>query len=443
MHKLLFKNRIQLLLISIILLGLVLRAHNLTTWPRFGATFDEYAWTWLGISLINNQVPSSWSNYEVHMGHRKFKEYQDVKFWIIEPYLEHPPLFGLVAGGFAKLNGVEEMFDLNIYKIRPLALILGVLSIGALFILVKELYDDKTALLASLLFATVPTIVIGSRLVQNENFFIPLYLLSLFLIARFIKSKNIKYLLTVSIICGLLTLAKVPWFAAGLSMGLILLFNKKYKHLLLFSGIVISIFSLFLIYGAYFNLELFVNVWKFQMERYEMTFNSVFSLFTQPFLADRFFIDGWIYFGWIAFILVLLKDIKKNYILIFGFLGYFLIYVFAIPDTPGHGWYRYPFYPFLIISLAIFIKEYFNKNIILTFMFILLVGLSLLENSFKRQFGFSFSFFRLFLIASCFTLLPLFFKSKRVANYSKLFSFFMLIFLFGLNVWSVMEYNEQ
>lgn len=179
------------------------------------------------------------------------------------------------------------------------------------------------------------------------------------------------------------------------------------------------------------------------MERYEMTFNSIFSLFTQPYLADRFFTDGWIYFGWLAFILILLKDIKKNYILIFGFLGYFLIYVFAIPDTQGHGWYRYPFYPFLIISIALFIKEYFNKNILLTFMFVLLVGLSLLENSFKRQFGFSFSIFRLFLFACCIILLPLFFKNKKVANYSKLFSFFMLIFLFGLNVWSVMEYNEQ
>ena len=170
------------------------------------------------------------------------------------------------------------MFDVNLQTIRPLALILGVVSIGALFLLLKELYGEKTALLASLIYATVPTVVIGSRLVQNENFFIPLYLISLFFIFKFIRMHDNRYFLITAVICGLLMLAKIPWIAAGLGVGLILLYHKKYKHLLLLTGIVLSIFSVFLIYGSYFNQDLFINVWKFQLERYEMSFDSIFSI---------------------------------------------------------------------------------------------------------------------------------------------------------------------
>ncbi len=443
MTSTLLKRKTYLILFSILLLGFVLRAHNLNTWPRFGATFDEFAWTWLGMSLIQDQIPSSWSNYDEYAQFRVYKEFEGAKFWIVKPYLEHPPLFGLIAGSFAKLNGANDFFDVTLPKIRPLALILGLVSIVVLFFLVKELYGEKTALLSSLIYATIPTVVIGSRLVQNENFFIPAYLLCLFLIFRFIKSKNKKYFLTVSIICGLLTLAKVPWIAAGFSVGLILLFNKKYYHLILLIGIILSIFSIFLIYGAHFNLDLFINLWKFQLERYEMSFNSIFSLFTQPYLADRFLTDGWIYLGWISFFLLLLKDFKKNYIIVLGMLGYFLVYIFAIPDIPGHGWYRYPFYPFLAISIAFFIKDYFNKNLLLTFLFILLVGLSLLELSFKAQFGFSFMFFRLFIIATLVCLIPLFFKNKKLKKLSYRFNELMLIMLFGLSLWAVFEYNEQ
>lgn len=442
MEKALIKNKTLVFFFSILLIGFFLRAYHLTTTPRFGATFDEFAWTWLGMSLIEKQAPSSWSNYDVHVGYRVYKEYLDAKFWIITPYLEHPPLFGLVAGSFAILNGANDLFEVDLETIRPLSLILGILSIAVLFLLVRELYDEKIALLSSLLYATIPTIVIGSRLVQNENFFNPLYLLCLFLIYKFIKSKDNRLFIAVAVICGLLTLAKVPWIAAGVGIGLILLYHKLYKHLLALIGIVLSIFSLFILYGAHFNWNLFVNVWKFQLERYELHFNSIFSIFTQPFLADRLMVDGWIYFGWIALFLLLIKDFKKHYLLILGFLGYFLIFVFAIPDTPGHGWYRYPFYPFLVISIALFIKEYFNKNSLLTFLFILLIGLSLLELSFMNQFGFSFFIFRIFIVSTFIVLLPLFFKSKKINNYSKIYSSLMLIFLFGLNVWSVMEFQD-
>lgn len=439
MDKFLFKFRFLILALSLFI-GFYLRSNNLYTWPREGATFDEYAWTWLGVNLIQNHVPQSWSRHPQYTN-RKNITYRKADFTLVKPYLEHPPLFGLVAGSFALLSGVKDMYHVDINHIRGLALLLGVLSIFILYVFIAEAYDFKLALLASFFYSIVPTVVIGSRIVENENFFIPFFLLSLYLTAKFIKTKKSIYRNLSAIICGLLILAKIPWVAGAFSIVLIFFYLRKYKDAFKFLAIVIPIFSLFFIYGFYFDYKLFLNLWAFQLERYDIAFDSIFALFRAPYLVDRFMFDGWIFFGWFAMFLLLVKDLKKNYLIIFPFLAYFVIFVFAIPNEPGHGWYRYPFYPFLITSIALFIKEYFNKNYFLTFFYLLFVGLSLLQLTWAQSFGFSYNVFRLFLLLYGLSTLPFFFpKTKKI---SLLASYFNLILILIFSIWSILSYNEQ
>src|SRR3989344_4347224 len=142
-----------ILLFLIVLLGFLLRNHSLYTWPREGATFDEYAWTWLGINLIQKQTPISWSSQPQYTN-REHLIYRKAAFFLVKPYLEHPPLFGLVAGTFALFNGARDMYDIDLKTIRPLSIILALISIGFVFLLTKELYDKKTAFIGSLLYAT-------------------------------------------------------------------------------------------------------------------------------------------------------------------------------------------------------------------------------------------------------------------------------------------------
>ncbi len=424
----------------ILVLGLYLRNNNLYTWPRLGATFDEYAWTWQGISLIQNHIPISWSPLSPYKG-RKQTIYQKANFFIVKPYLEHPPLFGLVAGSYALFNGAKGMFDLSLYNIRGLALLLGVLSIFILYVFAAEIYGWGIGLLSALIYATVPTIAVGSRIVENENFFIPLFLLALFFISKFIKTKNPWFRNLAAIICGLLSLAKVPWLAAALAVVLILLYLRKYKDVVKFLAIVVPIFFIYVLYGFYYDGSLFLSLMSFQLQRYDLTFNSIFALFTSPYLADRFTIDGWIYFGWFAVFLLAVKEFKKNSLVLLSFLAYFAVFVFAIPNEPSHGWYRYPFYPFLVISTALFLREYFNKNYLLTFLFLIFTGLSMLQLSWAQSFGFSFLIFRFFLLFFGVSLTPLFIpKTEKI---SRFFSYCSLVIILLLNIWSVFNYNEQ
>lgn len=439
MDKYLFKFRF-LLLVLILALGFFLRQDKINTWPRLGATFDEYAWVWQGISLIQNHVPESWSRLPAYTD-KKNITYQKVPFVMVKPYLEHPPLFGLVAGSYALLNGVKGMYNVDLQHIRGLALILGVLSIFILYVFAAEVYDYKIGLLSAFIYATVPTIVIGSRIVQNENLFIPFFLLALYLTSRFIKTNSPWFRNTAALTCGLLSLAKVPWLAAALAVVLIFFFLKRYKDAFKFLAIVVPVFLLYPIYGIYFNAQVFFGLMSFQLQRYDLTFNSIFALFTSPYLVDRLMTDGWIYFGWFAVFLLAIKDFKKNYMVLLPFLAYFAVFIFAIPNEPAHGWYRYPFYPFLMLSTAIFLKDHFNKNYLLTFLFLIFTGLSMLQLSWAQKLGFSFVVFRGFLVLFGISMAPLFLpKTKNIAT---LVSYLSILLIFVLNIWSVFKYNEQ
>ncbi len=443
MLKNIFKSpQILFIFLLILIVGLHLRAHNLITWPRLGATFDEYAWTWQGVSLIQDGMPQSWS-YHPQYKNRKEIKYQKATFILVKPYLEHPPLFGLVAGSYALLTGSNNMFDINIPTMRGLALILGALSITMVFFVAGKIYGPGIGLLSSLLYAVIPTIAVGSRIVQNENFFIPMWLLSIYFAILYLEKNKSIFRNIAIIIASLLILSKIPWIAAPFSIGIIFLFSKKYKDITILLISVLAVFLAYFLYGFYYDREVFLGLWGLQLNRYDLAFDSIYALFQKPYLADRYYTDGWIFWGWISFVLLLIKDFRKNFILISVLLSYFLVFLAGIPDESGHGWYRYPFYPFLAISIALFIKEYFAKNWVLTFLFLVFVGTTLMNLVWTPKFGFSYPIFRLSIISWALVLVPLYISDKKIILFGKIVSYSWLIILIMMSIRAIIYYNEM
>lgn len=415
------------LLSLVVLIGFQAREVRLYETPRLGATFDEFAWTWLGMNIVQTGTPMSWSPHHQYENARVIK-HNGAFFRLVTPYLEHPPLFGLIAGSFALMSGAENPLDVALHHIRPLALMLGTISIVLVFILANLLYGKSIGLLSALLYAVIPTITIGSRLLQNENFFIPMWLLGLIFVV--LSARKRVFFIIPAIIAMLLVLSKVPFMAGGVSFFALYLFQKKYKEAFAMVGATILGIVVYVLYGMSFDKELFVSIMQLQTQRYDLTFNSIFSLFEKPYLADRFFTDGWILWGFISFILLLIKDHRKHAFLILPFLAYFGIFMAGIPDESGHGWYRYPFYPFLAIAIALFIKEYFIKNYLLTFFFIVFIGTSLLQNVYGFVFGFSFIVFRISILLWATILLPYFFDNRIFKRISHIVSYgFLIIYL--------------
>lgn len=415
--------------VAIVLLGFFVREIKLYEVPRLGATFDEFAWTWLGMNLIQTGEPVSWSPHPQYENAQIIKHHS-ANFRLVTPYLEHPPFFGLIAGSFALLSGITDPLMVQLYHIRQLALILGVASIVLVYYFANLLYGRVIGLLSALLYSVIPTVVIGSRLVQNENFFIPLWIAGLICVWKALESKKRVFVIFSIVISFLLVISKIPFMASGVSFFALYLFHKKYRYSLFMLLSVAVGFLAFYLYGSYYDEELLSALLRLQTQRYDLTYNSIFSLFEKPYLADRFFTDGWILWGFISFFLLLIKDYRKHIFIIVPFLTYFGIYMAGIPDEPGHGWYRYPFYPFLVVSMALFIKEYFNKNYFLTFLFVVFIGTPLFQNVFQPIIGFSFLVFRFAIILWSLTLLPVFFNNSITRFASKLLGYsFIAVYL--------------
>jgi 4-amino-4-deoxy-L-arabinose transferase-like glycosyltransferase len=436
------KLNISIIILIIILIGTFLRAHNLNIWPRDGATFDEYAWTFLGLSILNTGKPVSWSPHQVYKDKKIFINARGARFNLVTPYLEHPPLFGIVAGLFAKIRGAQSFNDVRIELIRPLAVILGMFSILMVYLLTSNLYGIRIGLIASALYAVIPSVVIGSRLVQNENFFIPGYLLCLFQTNQYIKKRQKIYLYPILILTYLLPLAKIPWVCAPIAVMVIFLIHRKYREFFYVGTLLILSIITYIGYGLYWDKEVFKGLMGIQLARYDMSFAGIFSILTNPMITDRIFLDGWIYFGWIS-ILFLLNDFKKHQIVIVGWLTYLGMFLFAIPNEPGHGWYRYPFYPFLAIGAAYYLDKYFNSNYFYTFIFLLLTGLSMLQIVWVPIFGFSYTIYRLYLFLIAMGLIPEFFHNKSLNKLSRIINIVALIIVLTASLSAGMIYNEQ
>ncbi len=437
------KNVSIILAVLILAFGLTLRARNYATWPREGATFDEYAWTWLGISLLKTGVPTSWSPHPAYRVRVPYVNPRGARFTLVTPYLEHPPLFGLIAGGYAWLSGERSFDAVTIPVIRQLALLLGALSVLGVYALAGELYGVRTGLIAEFLYSIIPTVAIGSRIVQNENFFIPAFLFVLYAVVRYTKTGSRRALWGALIGSSLLPLAKIPWIAAPAAVSLILWYRgKKRETVWVILGALGSI-ALYVLYGLTASRDVFLSLARLQLARYDMNFDSVFALFQAPYLADRFFTDGWIYVGWVAMAVIMLKDLRKHHVVSFSFFAYFMVYLFAIPNEPGHGWYRYPMYPFLAIALALTFEEFFNRAVIPSFLGLQFVGLSLLANVWAPAFGFSYVVYRAFIGLGAVSLAPLFLAGKRYAGISRHVNRAMLLAVIALSVWAILAYNEQ
>ena len=425
-------------LVFILLLGFYLRFYHYDRFPRHGATWDEFAWTWQGISLWQKGVPTSWSP---HAQYKNFelKRFQGTQVKLVTPYLEHPPLFGLVAGGFALLTGSKEMFDITLGQIRILSLILGTSSIFLVFLLAKKLYGPFVGFLSALLYASVPTIVIGSRIVQNENFLIPMMLFVWLLIIDYLKTKKTWQRNLAAVLAGLLTLAKVPWATVTLALCFLLVKKKYFKDALIVGLIAVSIFSFYFLYGWFYDWPTFIGLWGLQMARARIGLDNFLALFTHPYLIDRIYPDAWIYWGWFS-VFILSLNFKRHFKLLIPLLAYFLIFMWAIPGIEAQGWYRYPFYPFLIIASAILIKKMLIKPSLLNFFFFFLISSSAFHWGWGETFGVSNSLFRAIVILGAASFLPPVFWPQKFANLGKKAAYFWLIVFLFLNIFSIITH---
>jgi len=130
---------------------------------------DEETWLFSGLSLIQNGYPESWTVFWESYGEYHWSRIGGVQEVVVRPYLDHPPLFQLLIGGWGMLTGNTGAtpFDWKIIRI-PMIVIAG-LSIGMTTLLVKKIGTTGWAFFTLISFLFLPSHILTSRIIAAEH----------------------------------------------------------------------------------------------------------------------------------------------------------------------------------------------------------------------------------------------------------------------------------
>jgi 4-amino-4-deoxy-L-arabinose transferase-like glycosyltransferase len=322
-------------------------------------------------------------------------------------------------------------------------IILGMVNLLLLIGYAGIIFGRRVSLITGLLYATEPLVVISSRTVQAENFLITGFLLTLLSLYFYFKTKRGElFWLTVSL-CGLFTLVKLSAVSLMLTVIVLILIFDRYRPFLksfltLLGTILIWLF--FPVLGLIYDFNLFIKVLRFNSGRFMRDgLNVVYALFTHQNIT-RDFSSGFVPLGLIATAsLASEASTKKNYYwVVTPMLTYLLVYI--IFGSEGYGWYKYPLFPWLFLSIAIIMDRSMEKFNSLFILLLTFIPGGIMINRFinAEQLMPYLWLFRIFTILMfTLTFTPLIFSgNKHIRLFQTIFITSILLFLVSLNIFT-------
>ena len=197
---LLLRNDMNKYLTVILILAIFLRAYDLSDVPP-EINIDEASVGYNAYAILSTGADEHGQPFPLFF--EAFGDYKD-------------PIFI-----YSTLPAIT-IFGLSTFAIRITALVWGILAIAALFFLTKELFDEKTALLAAFFLAIAPWHVQFSRIAFQLVAFPALFLFGFYF---FIKGKRLISAIMLGLSCYAYGVARlfVPLFV------IVLIWNKNLK----------------------------------------------------------------------------------------------------------------------------------------------------------------------------------------------------------------------
>lgn len=388
----------KILIVSVLFLGLFLRIHNYTSQPPRGASSDEYTYTFLGMSLLQKGVPISWSYLPGYLTYGDHKELtiDHIYFPLVWPYFDHPPLNGLLVGGWSLLNGETSFEKVKISTIRQVPIALSVISSILLFLIALKLYGKKTAFWSLIIYSTGTLFVLETRTVFAENLLTPLFLLSITLYLNFRRYLKMKHIFILAFLSGLSFWAKELGIVVLFSTLFLMIYEKIKLNLILAFVLLSGLFcATYLLYGYYYNWDLFLATFAFQSLR-EIGPNTFIMLFFSPYVVNKLYFDGWYILGFISFFVAFLDLKKFHYILIPSF-AYFMLMLSSLTQHGEMGWYMIPMFPFFSILTAEILTDSIKKKTGYILVVGIVIGMYIIRYYYEAKFGLPNYIFRLLL----------------------------------------------
>lgn len=384
----------HIILLIISLFGLSIRFIDYDRNPPFDATKDEFSYPWAGMTFIQTGVPKSWTIFNAYPDGEVVYKW-DTWYRLVSPWLDKPPLYSLITGSWVLINGARDLFDVRLSVLRIIPISLSFFTIYFTGLLAKNIFSPSIGILASLLYASTPTIVLSNRLSLTENLLTPIVLATTTLFFVEINRNYWKFFqpVMIGLGSGLAILTK--------NIGVVLVFTSlifySYRKQWLEALIIFLIASFAIIVhpaiGLYYDWTLFTKV----ISAYRLEFSDVgppelvANIFLNPIIErkNHLLLDGSILAGYIFFFTspfwLLSRQTNLNsqnwrgkILLLFPFLYLTLLTLLASGvGFSFYGWHAYPLFPFIMILLAKMMRDIWQKpEFLKSLFFYLIIGSS-------------------------------------------------------------------
>ena len=336
------------LVAAVLLLGVGLRAWRLGDQPAHNATADEYALTWAGMTLVANGTPQSWSWLDAY-GTRSVIQWRGNPYPIVQPWMDHPPLYPLVMGLWMRVGGYIDPLSVDLRYMRVSSVLLFGLSFFLLAQLALRNLAFPAGVVALLLYAVAPPAVIQQRLVVTEALWVSLGLAAFLLMQRWQKTRSTRILLGLTCVCALLPLSKGAALAYSFAL-LVAAAREREKWLVaaVCTGTVLGLI-LWVIYGALVGGDMFFAVQGSHADRFNGFDGFVALLFHPSVLYSLVNYLPWL-LG-LIWSIALMGDARGPAWSVIP-VAYAAAMTFFVDEESVYGWYYLPMYPWLCLAMG-------------------------------------------------------------------------------------------
>jgi 4-amino-4-deoxy-L-arabinose transferase-like glycosyltransferase len=333
-------------------LALLLRLHGLTSAPLFTDNLDEIQFAWAGMNLIQHGDAITWSYYPGYPSYQAFTAF-GVTVPVVHHWMDHPPLFSLLIGGWVWLLGARDMTGFNAVEVRLVPVVCSTLTVPLVHLLGRRFIGAGAAMVGALLLATAPAAVLFGRVAEPESAQAVLLLIALLLTARALDGRAGAGTVAALLVCVVAApLMKVSGVAVAGICGVILAASGRWKLAgLLVVGGALGLL-LFAVYGAVVDWGQFVRTWSVQAGN-RIGVMSAFDFITASAGLNRRLRDGWWLLGWIGLGLLAARRLgRRELFLVWPAAAYAatILVLAGEKEVEQYGWYRVIVYPELYLA---------------------------------------------------------------------------------------------
>ena len=349
-------DRSRLAFGAILALAALLRFHDYALVPLHNETADEYQHAWEGWHLLHTGDPVSWSFFAAIYPREQIypQHWFGNGYLLVRPYFDHPPLMSILVGVVCTLAGAGHFLEcsLPVMRLVPIAL-----SLAGLFLLrrLALVYgaSERGALLAALVYAVLPNIVLAHRLAKAENLLTLLFMGAVLLAERHARSGRAVDAVLAGFLCGLSLWTKATGIAVVATVFVLLLSRRRHRGAALALLVTAGFGLLYLAYAWACDFRIFLEIIRIQSTSKWASFEGFLDLL-QGRVVEASFGTG--FHLWLL-LAAAVAAFRKGRALLIPLAIYAGLLVLMGDFRGLYGWTRIPLYPFLCVAAGLYLEE--------------------------------------------------------------------------------------